>query len=172
MQEHKRSIVIFTYIAIFSFIIPSIFWLSSLSSDPDQALQPLEEKVAEDDLIAPSNSVEPQAIETLDTAKRMSIGEKILITADQNPSKLAAAVAFASGDYRDAINKYDAALKMQRNDPEGWIYLNNAKAIASDDYLQIAVSVPIGGNLNVAKEILRGAAQVQQEVNSQGGIDG
>lgn len=172
MPEHKRSLVIFTYIAIFSFIIPSIFWLTSLAPDADQALQPPEEEVAEDNLIEPSNSVEPQAMEKLDTAKRMSTGEQILIAADQNPSKLAAAIAFGAGDYRDAITKYDAALKTQRNDPEGWIYLNNAKAIASDDYLQIAVSVPIGGNLNVAKEILRGVAQVQQEVNSQGGIDG
>jgi branched-chain amino acid transport system substrate-binding protein len=172
MQENKRSVVIFTYTAIFSLIIPSIFWLSSLDPDPDQALQPPEEKIAASDLISPSNSVEPEAIEKLDTAKRMSIGEKILIAADQNPSKRAAVEAFAAGDYRDAITKYDAALKIQRNDPEAWIYQNNAKAIASHDFLQIAVSVPIGGNLNVAKEILRGVAQVQQEVNSQGGING
>lgn len=172
MQEHKRSIVIFTYIAIFSFIIPSVFWLTSLAPDSDQALQSPEEEIAEKDIITPSNSVEPQAIEKLDIAKRMSIGEKILIAADQNPSKLAAAIAFGDGDYPNAITKYDAASKIQRNDPEAWIYLNNAKAIASHDYLKIAVSVPIGGNLNVAKEILRGVAQVQQEVNSQGGIDG
>lgn len=172
MPENKRSLVIFTYIAIFSFIIPSIFWLTSLAPDSDQALQPPEEEIAADDFIEPSNSVEPQVMEKLDTAKRLSTGEQILIAADQHPRKLAAAIAFGAGDYRDAITKYDAALKTQRNDPEGWIYLNNAKALASDDYLQIAVSVPIGGNLNVAKEILRGVAQVQQEVNSQGGIDG
>jgi branched-chain amino acid transport system substrate-binding protein len=172
MQENKRNIVIFTYVAIFSLVIPSIFWFSSLSPDPDQVLQPLGKKIVAEDLISPSNSFEPEAIENLDTAKRMSIGEKILITADQNPSKQAAAEAFGAGDYRDAITKYDAAVKIQRNDPEAWIYQNNAKAIASQDFLQIAVSVPIGGNLNVAKEILRGVAQVQQEVNSNGGIDG
>ena len=32
--------------------------------------------------------------------------------------------------------------------------------------------MPIGGNLNVAKEILRGVAQAQIEINSQGGING
>jgi branched-chain amino acid transport system substrate-binding protein len=63
-------------------------------------------------------------------------------------------------------------LQIQRNDPEAWIYQNNAKAIASNNFFKIAVSVPIGGNLNVAKEILRGVAQVQQEVNSHGGIKG
>ena len=34
------------------------------------------------------------------------------------------------------------------------------------------MSVPIGGNLNVAKEILRGVAQAQDEVNKSGGING
>jgi branched-chain amino acid transport system substrate-binding protein len=172
MQENKRSVVIFTYIAIFSLIIPSVFWLSSLSPDSETALQPLAKKIAEEDLVSPSNPVEPQSLENLDLSKRMSSGEKILIAADQNPSKRAAADAFAAGDYRGAIAKYDAALKTERNDPEAWIYQNNAKAIASQDVLQIAVSVPIGGNLNVAKEILRGVAQVQQEVNVLGGIDG
>ncbi|MFK0734507.1 MAG: hypothetical protein ACFKPT_08860 [Gloeotrichia echinulata GP01] len=39
-------------------------------------------------------------------------------------------------------------------------------------YLKIAVSVPIGGNLNVAKEIIRGVAGDQDEVNGSDGING
>jgi len=38
--------------------------------------------------------------------------------------------------------------------------------------LHIAVSVPIGSNLNVAQEILRGVAQAQDEINAKGGING
>ena len=38
--------------------------------------------------------------------------------------------------------------------------------------MKIAVSVPIGSNLNIAQEILRGAAQAQDEVNNSGGING
>ena len=34
------------------------------------------------------------------------------------------------------------------------------------------MSVPIGGNLNVAQEILRGVAQAQRDINQQGGIKG
>jgi branched-chain amino acid transport system substrate-binding protein len=168
MQEYKRSIVIFTYIAIFSLIVPAIFWFNSLSQDRKQANNLVEEKP----LIPPSNRLENQPEQNLDIAKRISVGEKILIAADQNPNKQAAIQAFAAGNYRNAITKYDASLQIQRNDPEAWIYQNNAKAIASNNFFKIAVSVPIGGNLNVAKEILRGVAQVQQEVNSHGGIKG
>jgi branched-chain amino acid transport system substrate-binding protein len=172
MQEYKKSIVIFIYIAIFSLIIPSIFWLNSLSPERKQALIPFGKKIETKPLVPPSDPVETSEVSNLDIAKRISVGEKILIAADQNPDKQAAAQAFAAGNYRDAITKYDASLQMQRNDPEALIYQNNAKAIASNDFLKIAVSIPIGGNLNVAKEILRGVAQVQQEVNSHGGIKG
>lgn len=168
MQEYKRSIVIFTYIAIFSLIVPAIFWFNSLSQDRKQANNLVEEKP----LIPPSDRSKNQPEQNLDIAKRISVGEKILIAADQNPDKQAAIQAFAAGNYRNAITKYDASLQIQRNDPEAWIYQNNAKAIASNNFFKIAVSVPIGGNLNVAKEILRGVAQVQQEVNSNGGIKG
>jgi branched-chain amino acid transport system substrate-binding protein len=167
MQEYKRSIVIFTYIAIFSLIIPSVFWFSSLSPDREQPLGSTEKKP-----LAPPIDPPQKPVQDLETANRLSIGEKILIAADQNPIKQSAAQAFAAGDYRNAITKYDASLQIQRNDPEAWIYQNNAKAIATNNFLKIAVSVPIGGNLNVAKEVLRGVAQVQEEVNSRGGIKG
>jgi branched-chain amino acid transport system substrate-binding protein len=51
------------------------------------------------------------------------------------------------------------------------IYLNNAK-VPQGNGTKIAVAVPIGGNLNVAKEILRGVAQAQDEINKSGGING
>mgnify|MGYP003525470065 FL=1 len=167
MQEYKKSVVIFTYIAIFSLIIPSIFWFSSLSRNRDQPLGSPEKKS-----LTPRTNPPQKPVQDLETANRLSIGEKLLIAADQNPIKQSAIQAFAAGDYRNAITKYDASLQIQRNDPEAWIYQNNAKAIASNNFLKIAVSIPIGGNLNVAKEILRGVAQVQEEVNSHGGIKG
>ncbi|MGL4881784.1 MAG: ABC transporter substrate-binding protein [Waterburya sp.] len=171
MQENKRSVVIFTYVAIFSLIVPAIFWLiSSRPGEQNAAVSPPQEQTSVNSSSqALSGKQKSQALETLE---RLSVGEKILIKADQNPSKDAAIEAFATDNYRDAINKYDASLKIERNDPETWIYKNNAKAIASNNFLKIAVSVPIGGNLNVAKEILRGVAQVQEEVNSHEGING
>jgi branched-chain amino acid transport system substrate-binding protein len=104
-------------------------------------------------------------------ASQISLGDKILVTADTNPDKEAGVQAFASGDYATAIAKFQASLQKNHNDPEALIYLNNAKA-ANSQHLKIAVSVPIGGNLNVAKEMLRGVAMAQDEVNRNGGING
>jgi branched-chain amino acid transport system substrate-binding protein len=96
--------------------------------------------------------------------KRISSGEKILVEANASPEKKAGMKAFASGDYAVAINLWELSLKRQPNDPETLIYLNNAK-VANRNPIQIAVSVPIGDNLDVAQEILRGVAQYQQEIN-------
>jgi branched-chain amino acid transport system substrate-binding protein len=165
MQEQKRSIVIFIYLAIFSIIIPAIFWFVGSRSEKDySAIVPTPER-------ANANSTKTNSSD-LKTTDRMSNGNTILIAADRTPDKQTAVDAFARGNYNDAIASFDASLKVKRNDPETWIYQNNAKAIASKNSLKIAVVVPIGSNLNVAKEILRGVAQVQEEVNSKGGIKG
>jgi branched-chain amino acid transport system substrate-binding protein len=98
------------------------------------------------------------------SSERISSGEKILVKADVSPEKKAGIEAFANKDYAVAINLWELSLKRQPNDPETLIYLNNAK-VANRNPIQIAVSVPIGDNLDVAREILRGVAQYQQEIN-------
>lgn len=103
---------------------------------------------------------------------QMSLGDRILITLDNTPSKQMAARAFAVGNYATAIESLKLSLKTKPNDPEGMIYLSNAEAAAAGDPLKIGVSVPIGRNLDVAKEILRGVAQAQNEINATGGIGG
>ncbi|ODG99286.1 ABC transporter substrate-binding protein [Nostoc sp. KVJ20] len=105
---------------------------------------------------------------------RISLGEEILVKQDTNPDKEAGVQAFFKGDCDTAINKlnsYRQANSANKADPEVLIYLNNAKARQKGERLKISVSVPIGTNPNVAKEILRGVAQVQDEVNSSGGIN-
>jgi len=102
---------------------------------------------------------------------RISLGNKILIGADTTPQKKAGVEAFAAKDYVTAAEEFEKSLRDRRNDPETRIYLNNAKA-ASNNPLKLAVSVPIGGNLDIAKEILRGVAQAQNEANQAGGING
>ena len=103
--------------------------------------------------------------------ERISLGNRILVNADRNPNKEAGVTAFAKGDFSTAIAQLESSLKKKRNDPEAWIYFNNAK-IGQNTPLKIGVSVPIGGNLNIAKEILRGVAQAQDEANNTGGING
>jgi branched-chain amino acid transport system substrate-binding protein len=106
------------------------------------------------------------------TQRRFSAGENILVTVDSNPDKQEAIKQFKSGNYENAIVHLNASLSLNRNDPEAWIYLNNAKARLTKNQVKVAVSVPIGGNVNVAKEILRGVAQYQNEVNQGSGIRG
>lgn len=121
--------------------------------------------------IIPSDSKTDTQQKSDSTSERISLGEKILVTADTNPDKEAGVKAFAKGDFAAAASNFKASLLKSRNDPETLIYLNNSLGDSSK-YLKVAVSVPIGGNLDVAKELLRGVAQAQDEVNRSGGING
>lgn len=102
---------------------------------------------------------------------RISAGEKMLISADANPAKEAGVRAIAKGNAEEAIAQLEASLKQNRNDPEALIYLNNARISRETSYAIVA-SVPIGSDLNAAREILRGVAQAQNEINQAGGIKG
>ncbi|MEH2397898.1 ABC transporter substrate-binding protein [Nostoc sp.] len=103
---------------------------------------------------------------------KISLGEEILLKQDTNPDKEAGVKAFAQGDCLTAIIKFQAYRAANLSDPEALIYLNNAKAALQGNQIKIAVSVPIGESPNIAKEILRGVAQVQNQVNSSNGING
>ncbi|MEK0194890.1 MAG: ABC transporter substrate-binding protein [Oscillatoriales cyanobacterium] len=104
-------------------------------------------------------------------ATRISLGNQILVTSQTTPEKQAGVTAFAKGDYKEAVQKFQASLQQNRNDPETVIYLNNAR-VSDRTFLKIAVSVPSGSNPNIAQEILRGVAQAQDEINAKGGING
>ncbi|KAB8332832.1 ABC transporter substrate-binding protein [Scytonema tolypothrichoides VB-61278] len=103
---------------------------------------------------------------------RMSLGDKILVKDNPSNDKQLGVQAFAAGNYDQAIAHFQASVQKMPNDPESRIYLQNAFAARSGKILKIAVSVPIDSNLNVAKEILQGVAQAQDEVNQKGGIRG
>jgi len=105
--------------------------------------------------------------------ERISLGDRILIATDATPEKRLGTEAMAAGNHTQAIAHFQTSLQRYRNDPETLIYLNNARIdqTANQTPLKIAVSVPIGSNLNVAQEILRGVAQAQQEVNQSGGLN-
>ncbi|MEC4806458.1 MAG: ABC transporter substrate-binding protein [Jaaginema sp. PMC 1079.18] len=107
---------------------------------------------------------------TPDVNQRLSRGDRILLSDANSAAKQAGVDAIAEGNYSEAVNQLEQALKENRNDPEALIYLNNAR-IGNNAYHAIAVSVPISTSPNVAKEILRGVAQAQQELNQAGGIN-
>lgn len=97
-----------------------------------------------------------------------SLGERILATSSQNIQKEAGAQAFAQKKYAEAISYFQSALRNEPSDPETRIYLNNARAMKSGKFLKIATSVPLGNNLEIAQQILRGVAQAQEEINQKG----
>ena len=101
-----------------------------------------------------------------------SMGEEILITADTTSDKKAGVQAIADRNFANAITKLESSLKVKPNDPEALIYLNNARAAQKSHPFKIAVVGPIGSNLDIAQEILRGVAQAQDEFNRIGGING
>ncbi|MFN6495497.1 MAG: ABC transporter substrate-binding protein [Nostoc sp. DedQUE01] len=81
---------------------------------------------------------------------------------------------FRKGDYFYAAENFNLAFQ-EFPEPETLIYQNNAEAAKLEhQYIQIAVSVPISHEKesDIAQEILRGVAQAQNEINSQGGING
>jgi branched-chain amino acid transport system substrate-binding protein len=101
---------------------------------------------------------------------RASLGEKLLVKTNYSQEKSDGINAFERGDFQQAATLFQAALTDRLNDPEARIYLNNSLAIVRAGNLQrvqkIAVVVPIGSNINVAQEMLRGVAQAQSETNS------
>jgi branched-chain amino acid transport system substrate-binding protein len=102
--------------------------------------------------------------------ERISLGEETLIKSNTTANQQAGVEAFVKKDFQEAAKQFQRSRELNSNDPEALIYLNNAKIRNAQAY-KIVVSVPIGTNLNVAREILRGVAQAQDEINNrQGGI--
>ena len=107
---------------------------------------------------------------------RRSSGERLLITEIDSSAKRSGIKSFANGDYNSAIEHFQASLKESRNDVETRLYLQNSIAIQKvgdpKKLVKIAVVVPIGSNVNIAQEMLRGISTAQMEVNQRGGING
>lgn len=162
MLQSKKNAVLVLYLIALCLIGPLIFWLSYRGGNlsPQAGFQ----KTPNNGFFGLNRNPATQ--------KRISLGNKVLIAADINPDKQAGVQAFGTGDYNTAVNKFNSSLQINRNDPEAWIYLENSAAAAISNTIKIGVSVPIGGNLNVAREILRGVAQAQYEINHSGGIGG
>jgi len=103
--------------------------------------------------------------------ERLSSGQKLLISSQNNPEKQAGITALINQNYAEAIANLEASLKKNPNDPEALIYLNNAKIGNSSSY-SIAVAVPTTTDVDGAQEILRGVAQAQNQINFNNGIKG
>lgn len=150
-------------VILLGFIVLLILWMSNRRENPQTSFHLLPKLLLE-------KLSQPHVTQSV--KERISMGNQILITADSTPDKQVGVKAFAVGDYSRAAAKFSSSLQLYPNDPEALIYMNNSVAASKGSKLTIGVSVPIGGNLNVAKEILRGVAQAQNEINQSGGIKG
>jgi branched-chain amino acid transport system substrate-binding protein len=95
---------------------------------------------------------------------RISQGENLLAPWPANPAKLAGIEAMGQGNWSLATRRFTEAWQADHQDPETLIYLNNAQ-LGNQPALTIAVSVPLGSNAPVAREILQGVAQAQHQIN-------
>lgn len=101
---------------------------------------------------------------------RVSVGEQSLFETDSE-DKQAGIEAIADGNFANAVTVFNAALSDNPNDPETFIYRSNAR-IGNERAYTIAVISPAGEASPIGLEILRGAAQAQDDINRGGGIDG
>ncbi|MEG4499200.1 bifunctional serine/threonine-protein kinase/ABC transporter substrate-binding protein [Microcoleus sp. F10-C6] len=103
----------------------------------------------------------------------VSCGEEILIKTSASRLKQRGVNDFFASNYQSAFTLLKHSWnEEERKDPETLIYMNNALLKAKKaDYYTLAVAVPIsnseGGTVNsdLAREMLRGIAQAQTEVN-------
>jgi ABC-type branched-subunit amino acid transport system substrate-binding protein/tRNA A-37 threonylcarbamoyl transferase component Bud32/DNA-binding winged helix-turn-helix (wHTH) protein len=98
---------------------------------------------------------------------RDSFASRLLFPTTTNPDKQSGITALAARDFPTAVQKLEAALKVDRNDPESLIYLNNAR-LGTAEAIKIAAVIPISDNPSAAAEILRGIAQAQDEAIKSG----
>ena len=103
-------------------------------------------------------------------SERLSEGTHSLLP---NPSnlKIQGITAYAEGNYAQAITHLEAALDKNRNDPEAFIYLNNAR-IGKQPAQTLAVIAPVGNTSEIGLEILRGAGHAQHVLNQLTGDNG
>jgi len=125
-------------------------------------------KIVVDEMQRPASQITQPFAKT--ESYLISLGETILIKTD-GAEKQKGSDAFAKGNYSEARDDFKASLEKKPNDPEALIYLNNAIVNLNPNRppRRIAVSVPIGSNVNVASEMLRGIAQAQNEINNKDG---
>jgi len=161
--QKSRKIFVFGILTIILLTIWSIDRQKETSKVTGDKFKQLKEKQAQEKKLELSRDIPP--------AQRLSLGEQILIGADNNPDKQLGVQNFAQANFPEAQIKFANSLESNPNDPEALIYLNNSLAAIKTKPLSIGVSVPIGGSLDVSKEILRGVAQAQNEINKQGGIE-
>ena len=160
ITSKKNWTVYILSIALISLGVTSFIFRNQLTSWMKAAVHLAEAQLNANVIQVP----EPQTVapENVDVSNYISEGDRLLFASTATPDKQAGINAIVAKDLKTGASKLEAALKVDRNDPESLIYLNNAR-LSSVQSLKIAAVVPIGDNPSAAAEILRGIAQAQDE---------
>ncbi len=94
----------------------------------------------------------------------LSCGEETLVPGSIGNEKEEGIKEFTLRNYDKAATLLTKAREKNPKDPETLIYLNNAR-LGNKKAYTIAVVAPISKSPDIALEILRGAAQAQEEIN-------
>ena len=156
-QKRETTVLLLSLLITLGVIGSGLWWLTKnkQSSNPTETIE---------------SAGKPQSTKSTFDREQISTGNKLLISQDTTPQKQKAVQAIANANYPEAVSQLEQSLKVKRNDPEALIYLNNAR-IGDNKAYSVAVPVPVGTDMTTAKEILRGVAQAQDEINQQGGIN-
>ncbi len=159
-QENNSRFAILATLLAFGLVggISLILWAITGRLDRAQQVPSQSTNVAASDSL-------PQSV-----TSRVSAGEEILFPeASENKEKGVAAIA--QGNFDSGITAFNTSLDADPNDPESVIYRSNAR-IGNRRSLTVAVVAPAGEASKIGLEILRGAAQAQDDINRNGGVDG
>ncbi|MEH2213981.1 ABC transporter substrate-binding protein [Nostoc sp.] len=158
MTNKKENLRLLISLGLAGVMVAAILWLISKFSST---------------IVTTSSNPTQTSSSFTNKSSLMNLGTRILVKVQTSPEKTDGVKAFADKDFSTAVNKFTDSLKNNPNDPETLIYLNNAK-IARDNLeaIKVAIVAPINFDPSLAEEILRGVAQAQNEVNTQGGING
>lgn len=172
MRDKNETLWLLISIALAGFLSAVVLWLLEKVGFPPHTDFNVYRNSGEKTLQSPTNF-------SFNVNKRIGAGEiKLIEKEDANlerpqfrEAKHRGIEAMAAGNYKQAVNHFQLALRFCYNAPETRIYLNNAR-IGNGKAHTIAVVAPTGSQPNAALDILRGVAQAQSEVNQAGGING
>lgn len=164
-QKNETPVLVLSLLITLGLVGAGAWWFTS-RLDMGNILPSTQTNGSPNSNSSSSNTVAPGSVQ-----ERLSSGDRLLIADGASPEKEAGIRAIAAGNYAQAIADLETVIESNRNDPEALIYLNNARIGTQPSYA-IAVSVPAGGSVNPALEILRGVAQAQTQINQAGGING
>jgi ABC-type branched-subunit amino acid transport system substrate-binding protein len=99
--------------------------------------------------------------------EQFSEGKKTFFPSNKNFNRQIGIEEFNKGNYSKAAEFFKKATIAIHNDPEMWIYYNNARAIKQGKPLTLAVVIPANSRREISLEVLRGVAQAQNSFNEQ-----